>query len=127
MATYSAAWTVGQTLHGSSSITNGSSATDAINLATLGFYEVHAQIDLDIAAGSPAGNVTIEVFAAADGGSNVDTIPLTSRVVAFTGTGNKKVSIPGIRAPHVSVKVSNATGVAVTYVGRYAGLKQSSA
>ena len=127
MPTFTASWTTGQELHGSSTVTNGSSATDDVNLASAGYYEIDIQIDLDIAAGSPNGNVTIEVFSSVDGGSNDSTVPLTTRTVAFTTTGTKKVPIVGIRGSYVAVKVTNGTGVDLTYVGRYAGLKQASA
>jgi hypothetical protein len=127
MATFTASWTTGQVLHTSSTVTNGSTATDAVDLDNLGYYEIDAQVEINIASGSPSGDVLIEAFGSADGGSNVDTVPLTQRRLNFVATGNQKISIPGLRGPHVSVKITNNTGVSLTYIGRYAGLQQASA
>ncbi len=128
MATFTPSWTTGSTLHASSSVSNGASTTDDLNLVSAGpYYGALIQVDIDIASGSPAGDVTIEVFGSADGGSNDDTLPMKTLRIAFTGTGNKKVSFTVYGVPFVSVKITNNTGVSCTYVGRYAGLKQASA
>lgn len=127
MAEFTPAWTTGGPLHTSGTVAIAGTATDALNLATLAYYEVDAQVEINIASGSPNGDILIEVFGSVDGGSNVDTIPLTQRRLTFVATGNQKISIPGLRGPHVTVKITNGTGVAVTYIGRYAGLKQASA
>lgn len=127
MATFTPEWTTGAPLHASSTVTNGSTATDALDLDTLAYYEIDVQCEVNIASGSPAGDVLIEVFGSVDGGSNVDTVPLTQRRLTFVATGNQKISIPGLRGPYVSVKLTNSTGVSLTYIGRYAGLKQASA
>lgn len=125
MATFTTSWT-NATLHSSSSVSNGANVTDDVNIASSGYYRIVAQIDLDIASGSPAGDVTIEVFGSSDSGTAVDTIPSQKVTVPFSGTGNKKVSLV-IDGPWCRVKVSNGTGVSVTYVGKYSGLKQASA
>lgn len=127
MATFTPEWTTGASLHASSTVTNGSTATDALDLDTLAYYEVDVQVEINIASGTPNGDVLIEALGSVDGGSNVDTVPLTQRRLTFTTTGNQKITIPGLRGPHVSVKITNSTGVSVTYIGRYAGLKQASA
>jgi|SRR5688572_8293956 len=128
MATFTPSWTTGGTLHASSSVATSASATDDLNLVSAGpYYGAHIQIDLDIASGSPAGDCTIEVFGSVDGGSNDDTLPMKTLRVPFSATGNKKVSFTVYGVPFCSVKMSNSTGVSVTYVGRYAGLKQASA
>lgn len=127
MAEFTPSWTVGATLHTSGTVAIAGTASDAVNLATAGYYEIDAQVEINIASGSPNGDILIEAFGSVDGGSNVDTVPLTQRRLTFTTTGNQKISLPGLRGPHVTVKITNGTGVAVTYVGRYAGLKQASA
>ncbi len=130
MATFTPAWTEGITLHSSSTITTGNSTNDNFDLKDISggpYFGAVLQIDLNIASGSPAGDVTIEFFGSADGGSNNDSIAFSTMRVPFSGTGNKKISRTVYLMPHVNVKVSNATGVDVTYVGRASGLKQSSA
>lgn len=110
------------TLHASSSITTGNSTQDDFAMDSDGLYRAYAQIDLDIASGSPSGDVVIEVFLSSDG-SNYDTIPSQKVVVNFTATGNKKktVTFEGFK---VRVKVTNNTGASVTYVGRLVGVRQ---
>lgn len=127
MATFTPSWTVGQPLHTSGSVASAGTASDAVNLATLGYYEIDAQVEINIASGSPSGDVLIEALGSVDGGTNVDTVPLTQRRLTFVATGNQKVSIPGLRGPHITIRITNSTGVSLTYVGRYAGLQQASA
>jgi hypothetical protein len=122
--TYTPSWT-NATLHSSSTVTNGSSAQDDLNLATLGYYAIDAQVDIDIASGSPSGDVVIEVFKSCDGGTNVNSEASQRCTLSFTATGNKKRGLT-ITGPWCRVKVTNNTGVSVTYVGRYSGLKQTS-
>lgn len=126
MATFSVDWTTGTTLHSSSSVSNGGTAQDDLNLDTLGYYRVHATLDFDIASGSPAGDVVIELFGSSDAGTAVDTIAFQKLTVPFAATGNKKISVVFDR-PWVRTKITNNTGVSVTYVAKYAGLKQVSA
>jgi hypothetical protein len=127
MATFTPSWTVGQTLHTSGSVASAATASDAVNLATLGYYEIDAQIEIN-AASAATGDILIEALGSADGGTNVDTVPLTQRRLNYAAaTGNQKVSIPGLRGPHITIRITNSTNVSVTYVGRYAGLQQASA
>jgi hypothetical protein len=126
MASFTPSWT-NATLHTSGTVTNGSTAQDDLNLSTLGYYAVRCQIDIDIASGSPAGDVAIEVFTSSDGGSNVDTEPSQRLTLSFAATGNKKRSVLVSNTPWARVKITNSTGVSVTYVGRYSGLQQASA
>lgn len=126
MATFSASWTEAQTLHASSSVATGSSAQDSIDLDTLGAYAAHVQVDLDISAGTPNGDVTVEVFKSPNSGTSVDTEPAQKFVIPFTATGSKVKSFT-VLGPWARVKVSNETGESVTYVGLYAYLKQTSA
>ncbi|MFH0901386.1 MAG: hypothetical protein V2A73_12230 [Pseudomonadota bacterium] len=125
-ATFTPSWTVTQELHASSSVANAGTATDSLNLATLGYYEVDAQIQITPAT-TPSGDVLIEAFGSVDAGTSADTVPLTQRRLTFTTTAVQRISIPGLRGPYVSIRITNSTGVSVTYVGRYAGLQQVSA
>jgi hypothetical protein len=127
VATQNPSWTVGQVLHTSGTIANAASVQDDFNISTLAYYAIDCQVDIDIASGSPAGNVTIEVFHSVDGGTNVDTTAAQTKVLTFTGTGNQKTSFLVEGHPWARVKVGNATTVTCTYVGRYAGVKQVSA
>jgi hypothetical protein len=109
-------------------ITTGNSVTDDLNLVSAGpYYGALIQCDLDISSGSPNGDVVIEVFGSPDGGTSDDTIALKTIRVPFTATGNKKASFTIYGIPFCSVKVANSTAASCTYIGRYAGLKQSSA
>jgi len=124
--TYESDWTENLSLHASSSIANGANEVNDLDLAGSGYYGAIVQVDIDIPSGSPAGDVTVEVFRSADGGTSVDTIPAQKVALPFTTTGNKKQSIV-VDGPWNRVKVSNGTGATLTYVGRWAGLKQVSA
>jgi hypothetical protein len=124
--TYNPDWT-NATLHASEAIANGGTEQDDLDLDTLGYYAIRAQIDIDIASGSPAGDVVIEVFTSCNGGTSVDTEPAQRATLSFTATGNKKRTLLIANTPWARVKVTNNTGVSVTYVGRYSGLKQVSA
>ncbi len=129
MATYTPAWTEGITLHSSSSITTGNSTNDNFDFKDISggpYYGAVLQFDLDISSGSPSGDVTIECFFGPDG-TNFDTIAAKTMRVPFTGTGNKRVSTTLYGVNNSNWKVSNSTGASCTYVGRAAGLKQSSA
>lgn len=127
MATFTPAWTPGATLHTSSDLTVGSpTAQDDFNLASLGYYAIRAQIEINAVTGAPSGDVKIEVFSSSDGGTTVDTEPFQTFVLIFTTTGNKKRSFD-IWGPWSRVKVTNSVGQTVTYIGKYAGLKQASA
>ena len=127
MATFTTSWTNGTALHDSSSVANAGSAQDDVDLDSLGYYSIVAHIDLNASSGNPSGDVTIEVFYSADSGSSVDTEPAQSVAVNFTATAQKKQSLKIEGVPWARVKVSNAIGESVTYVGTYAGLKQTSA
>lgn len=127
MATFTASWTTGVALHGSSTLANGGTDTDSVNLTTAGYYGIVIQEDINIASGSPNGDILIEILSSSDGGSNTDTEAATVRRINFIATGNKKITIPVLGYPYVTSKVTNNTGVSVTHVSRYAGLKQASA
>lgn len=126
MATFTPSWTIGTTLHASTTVTNGSTAQDDVNLSTLGYYRINGTIDIDIASGSPAGNVTVELFGSADGGTNIETVARQTFAIPFSATGNKKAGFV-FDGNWVRVKITNSTGVTVTYVSKYSGLKQASA
>lgn len=129
MATFTPAWTESIVLHASSTITAGNSANDTFDFKDISggpYFGACFQFDLDVAAGTPNGDVTIEAFGAADG-TNLDTIAFKTMRVPFSAIANKKVSTVVYGVPLVNWKVSNGTGQSVTYIGRAAGLKQSSA
>jgi hypothetical protein len=126
MATFTGEWTNG-TLHSSSSITNGGTATDNVDLDALGYFGIRGQIDFDIASGSPAGDVVVQVFGSCDNGTNKYTEADQTFRIPFSATGNKKQGFTVFFSPYASVKLTNNTGVTGTYVGRYSGFKQASA
>lgn len=125
MATFTPSWT-NATLHASEVVATGASEQDDVNLASSGYYAIEVQIDIDIASGSPNGDVVIEVFKSCDGGTSVNTEPSQKCTMTFTTTGNKKRSLT-ITGPWARIKMTNNTGVNATYIGRYSGLKQASA
>lgn len=123
--TYTAAWTTNQTLQAQVGITTGNSQTNSIDFATLGFYAARVQLDLNANAGSPNGDVTVEVFTSPDGGTTVDTIPSQTIKVPFTAQAQKRLSIVIAGAAWARISVTNNVGATIQYIAKYSGLKQT--
>ena len=127
MATFSASWQTAVEFHAAAAISNGANAQDAIDLQGDGAYAMEIQAILTISSGSPNGDVLLEVFGSGDGGTSIDTEPLLQEVVNFTATGTKIKSLSVEGRSWVRVRVTNNTGVSVTYTGKRRALKQISA
>jgi hypothetical protein len=127
MATFTVSWTTGTNLHTSAALADAGTVGDDINLASLGYYAVQCQLTLDADTGTPSGDVTVNVYGSADGGTADDTEPLQSYVVNFTAQALKRFSFVVENMPHIRVEVTNNVGESITYSAIYAGLKQSSA
>ena len=74
MAVFTPTWTTGTSLRSAASIANGANLSDTINLATLNYYMVDVTIGFNISSGTPSGDLVIEVFQSADGGTTVTPI-----------------------------------------------------
>lgn len=115
MATIKPDWTENVNVHSSASLSSGSSATDDIDLDTLGADKVFLTIEI-IFGSTPDGNVLVEVFGSADSGTNDDTEPLFSYTVeeGVSATKRKSIEIPSL--PYIAITVTNNdTTDSVTY------------
>lgn len=127
MAKITADWTEAQTLHSSSSITAGSSATDDIDLDNLGAIAVMIQIEI-IFGGTPDANVLVEILGSVDSGTQDDTEVLHSFTIEDTASATKRQSIVVHDVAYLAVRVTNNdTTDSVTYDGLYAWLQRDSA
>jgi hypothetical protein len=126
MAVFTPTWTTGVSLRAAAAIANGANLTDTINLATSLYYMVDVTVGFDISSGTPSGDLVIEVFQSADGGTTVDTIARVTRRINFTATANKITTIRALGGAFVSLKYTNNTGVTGNVTVKYAGLKQTS-
>ena len=126
MATFTPSWTTAQSLHVSSTVTDGSSETADLDLKVGGYYSALVQISVTVGTGTPDGDCTVEVLGSADDGTTDDTEPMQSYVLNFTATGTKIFSFVVEGIPYAAVKFSNDTSESVTYVAKYAGVKQLS-
>lgn len=127
MATITATWTEAVEFHASASLASGASATDDIDLAGAGYDAALITIEITF-GGSAASDCTAELFASSNSGTEDDTIPITSFSIPEATSTTKIVSFLVKDIPYVAVKVTNNDGSnPVTYEGRYAGRKWSSA
>jgi len=125
MATFQPDWTEGVELHASEVIAQNGSEQDDIDIDYLGYYAIRGQIDVTAATGA-SGDVIVELYGSCDSGSHVDTEASQRIPISFTAAAQKIRGFTFGPGPWVRVKVSNYTGQNVTYICRYAGLKQVS-
>ena len=120
MVTVKPDWTENVSLHSSSSVAAGGSATDDIDLDNLGADCVNVQIEI-IFTGTVDGDVLVEVFSSPDSGTNDDTEPITSLRIPETASATKKVTIKLENLAYAAIKVTNNDSTAsVTYESIYA-------
>lgn len=127
MATFSASWSVSNSLRSSAALNDAASLEDSVNLNTLGAYECGIEDEVTIASGSPSGDVVVEYYFSSRSTSNFDTKPSATQRLTFTATGTQQCSMHGLRAPFVKRKITNSTGENGTLTSNYDYLKQVSA
>lgn len=105
-ATIKPVWTENVNLHTSGTVAGGASATDDIDLDTLGADATAIVIEI-VFGGSPDGDVDVEIFASSDSGTNDDTEPLAAFTITFATSATKRATIVIKDVPYIAVKVTN--------------------
>lgn len=120
-------WTENVSLHGSAPLSFGASATDDIDLDTLGADLVDISFAITFGA-TPDGDVVVEVLPSTDSGGNDDTVAARSITIeAVAGTTVRRSVLVPARA-YIALKVTNDDSIDdVTYEAHYAWRQWSSA
>ena len=127
MATIKPVWTENVNLHTSAALAFGASATDDIDLDTLGADAVAIVIEILFGA-TPDGDVLVEIFGSSDSGVQDDTEPLTSFRIPQTASVTKRKTIVLKDVAYLAVKVTNNDSAdSVTYDSWHAWRQWSSA
>lgn len=120
MTTGKPVWAENVNLHTSGAVAAGASATDDIDLDTLGADLVSVVVEIVFGA-TPDGDVLVEVFGSTDSGTNDDTEPLLSFTIEETADATKRKSFALGGIPYAAIKVTNNdTTDSVTYDSWYA-------
>lgn len=127
MATIKPVWTENVNLHTSGTVAAAASATDDIDLNTLGADVVAIVIEI-IFGGSPDGDVLVEIFGSSDSGTKDDTLPLTSFIIPRSTSATKRKTIVIKDVAYIAVKITNNDSADnVTYDSWFAWRQWSSA
>lgn len=126
MPTIKPVWTENVNLHTSAGLAAAASATDDIDLDTLGADMVDISISIAFGA-TPDGDALVEIFASSDSGANDDTVAAQSFVIEkVTDTTVRRSVLVPARA-YVAVKVTNQDSADnVTYEAHFAWRQWSS-
>lgn len=99
-------WTENVNLHTSGTVSAGASATDDIDLDTLGADATAIVIEI-VFGGSVDGDVLVEIFASSNSGTDDDTLPLASFSISETNSATKRKTIVIQDVAYIAVKVTN--------------------
>ena len=99
-----------------------------LDIADEGFFDVLIQVSIAFGANAD-GNAAVKLYGSADSGTTVDTEPFYSRIVTYTASATKLISIPVSRRPWVRVGVLNGNSYVedITISAEYAGMKVQTA
>lgn len=106
MVTLNPSWTENVNLHTSAALAAAATATDDIDLDTLGADQANVTIEIVFGA-SVDGDTVVNIFASSNSGTDDDTIPIASITIVAVNDATVRRTIAVIGHPYIAVAVTN--------------------